>query len=94
MIHIECTLPCIACNCTFVHRHAASISDLSIQLKKKEQEIAITNGNDHRRQSTPKKKKRVPIVIEHSSSRQQMRITLFMFERGQQHGLVFMPSKN
>ena len=36
----------------------------------------------------------VPIVIEHSSSHQQMRITLFMFERGQQHGLVFKPSKN
>ena len=33
-------------------------------------------------------------MIEHSSSCQQMRITLFMFELEQQRGLVFTPSKN
>ena len=33
-------------------------------------------------------------MIDHSSSRQQMRIALFMFEWGQQCGQVFTPSKN
>ena len=32
-------------------------------------------------------------MIDHSYSRQQTRITLFMFERGQQCGLFFTPSK-
>ena len=53
----------------------------------------MTNSNDHSRQSTLKKKG-VPIVIKHSSSRQQMRIVLSMFEREQKCGLVFTPSKN
>ena len=40
-----------------------------------------------------KKKKKIPIVIDHSSSLQQMRIVLFTFEWGQKRGLVFTPSK-
>ena len=51
--------------------------------------IAIKNNNDH-----DCKKKMVPTMIEHSSGRQQTRITLFMFEWGQQRGLVFTSSKN
>ena len=46
------------------------------------------------RQKKKKEKRKVPIVIDHSSSRQQMRIVLFTFERGQKRGVVFTPSKN
>ena len=56
--------------------------------------MTITNSNDHSHQSMPKKKKGVPIVIDHSSSRQQTRIVFFTFKWGQKHGLVSMPSKN
>ena len=59
-----------------------------------EEEIAITKSNDHSNKKHAKKKKKVPIMIDHSYSRQQTRTAFSMFERGQQHGLVFTPSKN
>ena len=50
--------------------------------------------NESKVDSAKKKKKGVPIMIDHSYSRQQTRTAFFMFERGQKHGLVFTPSKN